>query len=158
MDHPGGEPPPLPNSGAQSPALRKGQGFCRPCGPGHEAGLKAGDHTLLTGKVVRNSPKFRTAPASSNNIHRSRSSLAAISRMLTSVEGGLLVSMHAWTSLIFIKRLKPLVQRLVRKYLPPKGFNFTLTSDASRLCFTPSSAPPVFASVAPTDRLSLLLW
>jgi len=37
VDHPGGEPPPLPDSGAS--ALRKGQGYGGPHCPGDEAGL-----------------------------------------------------------------------------------------------------------------------
>jgi len=37
QDHPGGEPPLLPDSGASG--LRKGQGYGRPHCPGHEAGL-----------------------------------------------------------------------------------------------------------------------
>jgi hypothetical protein len=39
VDHPGGEPSPLPDNRAQPPALRKGQGYGRPHCPGPEAGL-----------------------------------------------------------------------------------------------------------------------
>ena len=40
QNHPGGEPPPLPDSGAS--AQRKGQGNGGPRCPGHEAGLSGG--------------------------------------------------------------------------------------------------------------------
>ena len=45
QDHPRGEPPPLPDSGAS--AQRKGQGYGGPCCPGHEAGLEGGDHPRI---------------------------------------------------------------------------------------------------------------
>jgi len=64
QDHPGGEPPPLPDSGAQPLALRRGQGYGGPCCPGHEAGLAGG--ILLYAPVLDRHLEAMAAPTGSS--------------------------------------------------------------------------------------------